>query len=60
MRRWTSPLPRLAARRRVQAREFAPPLLVGVADAEEDEEDATEAPAPRLLKVVPDSAPLSE
>jgi hypothetical protein len=51
---------KLAARPRLRQREFAPPLLVGVADEEEDGEDtAAEAPL-RHLKVVPSSEPLNE
>ncbi|AEI64674.1 hypothetical protein [Corallococcus macrosporus] len=47
---------RAAARHRLHGREFAPPLLVGVA-----EDDEAEAPAPPShLNVVPSPAPLSE
>jgi len=55
---------KVAARPRLRQREFAPPLLVGVADAdadvEGDEEDPTAEAALRHLKVVPTSEPLNE
>ncbi|ATB50575.1 hypothetical protein [Corallococcus macrosporus] len=47
---------RAAARHRLQGREFAPPLLVGVT---EDDEAAAPAP-PSHLNVVPSPEPLSE
>lgn len=51
---------KVAARPRLRQREFAPPLLVGVADAEEDAEDTTPEAPLRHLKVVPVSEPLNE
>jgi hypothetical protein len=53
---------KVAARPRLRQREFAPPLLVGVADAdvEGDEEDPTDEAALRHLKVVPTAEPLNE